>query len=399
MGTKAAPVADIGLEELMADPFAVYKELHSLGRVVWFPAIDRYCVTRHDDVIELEKNTEQFSVADLTSPTVRALGESILSKDGDSHRRERASCEPALRPKVVVEDWASVFQRNTDAIIDTFAARGSAELDQDFGSKIASRNIADMLGFRGVSEEAMLRWSRAIVGGCGNYARDGEVFAACDVARREIDEAIAEVADDLRRTPDASIISAMVQAEGDLSIEEMGRNASVIIGGGINEPNHAISTEVLGLLSNPGQLAEVLEDDSEQVWKRAFEETMRWIAPLGITLRKTVHAGEFAGVHLDEGVNLAGLLAGANRDGERYEDADKFIVNRPAKPHLGFGSGSHLCLGMWVARVSVGQIAVPTLFRRLPNLRLTEPVSMVGDAWTNWMFRGLSHLEVTWDVA
>ena len=399
MSIAIAPVADVQLADLMSDPFAAYATMRGLGRLVWVPALDRYCVTRHEDIVTMERDTERFSTADLTSPTVRALGQSIISKDGDAHRRERASCEPALRPKVIVEDWAPVFQRNADAIIDTFADRGRADLAKEFGGKLASRNIADMLGFRGVSEETMLRWARAIVGGCSNYMDDPALWAACDAARQEIDLAVSEAADRLRSRPDSSIISAMVHADGDLTEEEMGRNAAVIIGGGINEPNHAISIAVLGLLTNPDQRAQVEADPSGELWKKVFEEAMRWIAPIAITLRKTTSACEFAGVHLEEGAKLLGLFAAANRDEDRYEAPDSFDIGRAPQPHLSFGSGPHMCMGTWMARVSVGQIAVPTLFKRLPGLTLAEPVELVGDAWTDWMFRGLRRLDVAWELA
>jgi len=399
MSIATAPTSDIALAELLADPFTVYATMRSLGPIVWVPALGRYCVTDHDQIVTMERDSERFSTADLSSPTVRALGQSIISKDGEAHRRERASCEPALRPKVILDDWAPVFQRNTDAIIDTFVDRGRADLAEDFGSRLASRNITDMLGFDEVSDETMLRWSRAIVGGCGNYLDDPDVWAACDTARSEIDDAVASSADRLRSEPDASIISAMANADGNLSVEEMGRNAAVIIGGGINEPNHAITIAVLGLLTNPEQRAQVEADTSGDQWKRVFEESLRWIAPLGITLRKTRHAGEFAGVHLDEGANLLGMFAAANRDPERHENPDAFNINRAAQPHLSFGSGPHMCMGVWMARMSIGQIALPTLFRRLPGLRLAEPVKVVGDAWTDWMFRGLRHLDVGWETS
>jgi hypothetical protein len=244
----------------------------------------------------------------------------------------------------------------------------------------------------------MLAWARAIVAGCGNYVQDSQTWDACDDARREIDEAVAEAVARLRSEPDASIVSAMANADEELTLEEIGRNASVIIGGGINEPNHAISTAVLGLLSNPEQRAAAEADPTGKLWAKVFEEAMRWIAPLGVTLRKTLHAGEFAGVHLDEGVNVMGMYAAAHRDSDRYDTADAFDIHRPPKPHLAFGSGAHMCMGAWMARVSVGKIAVPTLFRRLPNLRLAHPVDVVGEDWVNWMFRGLSRLEVVWDV-
>ena len=62
-------------------------------------------------------------------------------------------------------------------------------------------------------------------------------------------------------------------------------------------------------------------------------------------------------------------LAAANRDPARWDRADDFDPGRRQQVHLGFGGGSHICLGMHVARAEIGT-AIGALVRRLPNLRL-----------------------------
>jgi cytochrome P450 len=81
-------------------------------------------------------------------------------------------------------------------------------------------------------------------------------------------------------------------------------------------------------------------------------------------------------------------------DSRQFENPDPIDIDRPRKAHLGFGSGAHYCLGAWVAKASVGQVALPMLFDRLPGLRLSgrRPVRAGG-----WVFRGLLDLPVAWD--
>jgi cytochrome P450 len=62
-------------------------------------------------------------------------------------------------------------------------------------------------------------------------------------------------------------------------------------------------------------------------------------------------------------------LAAANRDPARWEQPDRFDPSRSVLPHLGFGSGAHICLGMHVARAEI-RAAVGAVVARLPNLRL-----------------------------
>jgi cytochrome P450 PksS len=62
-------------------------------------------------------------------------------------------------------------------------------------------------------------------------------------------------------------------------------------------------------------------------------------------------------------------LASANRDERQFTDPDMLDVTRQPNRHLAFGLGSHFCVGASLARLE-GQIAISTLLRRFPDLRL-----------------------------
>jgi cytochrome P450 len=89
------------------------------------------------------------------------------------------------------------------------------------------------------------------------------------------------------------------------------------------------------------------------------------------------------------------MVGSANRDEKVFTDPDRFDLTRENGTHVAFGGGPHFCLGTWVSRAQIGAVALPTLFRRLPNLRLDdrEQVRMGG-----WVFRGVLNLPVRWDV-
>ena len=86
-------------------------------------------------------------------------------------------------------------------------------------------------------------------------------------------------------------------------------------------------------------------------------------------------------------------LGGANRDPAVFEEPDVVNIMRPDNRHLAFSHGPHYCLGAMLAR-SETQLALASLFRRFPSLRLVEDAPR----WkANQVFRGLETLPVAWE--
>ncbi|MFK4228027.1 cytochrome P450, partial [Streptomyces sp. NPDC019890] len=110
--------------------------------------------------------------------------------------------------------------------------------------------------------------------------------------------------------------------------------------------------------------------------------------------RQTTTEVELGGTLLPAGARLGVMLGSANRDERAFADPDAFDINRQGRAHVAFGGGPHFCLGSWTARAQVGQVSLPTLFRRLTGLRLSdsEPVRLGG-----WVFRGVLNLPVRWE--
>jgi cytochrome P450 len=65
------------------------------------------------------------------------------------------------------------------------------------------------------------------------------------------------------------------------------------------------------------------------------------------------------------------MLNAANRDPAYFPNPDKFEIRRENNKHIAFGSGIHFCVGATLARTE-GAIAVGSVLRRFPNLRLVD---------------------------
>lgn len=382
----------VSLDELYADPYPTYRELRRSSPVAWVPAAGRHLVTRHADVAYLEQHPEIFSAQEAGSLMTRVMGHTLLRKDGAEHLRDRRAAEPALRPRIVKNHWTPEFQRLSDELIDGFVDRGEAELFTAYAGPMAALSLAVVLGLR-ASAADMQEWSQAMMDGTGNYADDAAVWARSERAAAAVGAAVDEATARLRTDPDGSAISSMLHADDPLDPDSIRANVRVMIGGGLNEPRDAVLTALYGLLTRPDQLAAVQADQG--LCRTAFEEAVRWVAPIGMYPRQTTCETELGGVTLPAGTKLGVVLGSANRDEDVFADPDTFDIFRTSRHHLAFGGGPHYCLGTWTARAQVADVSLPTLLRRLPNLRLDPDRAT---RWGGWVFRGPLDLPVRWDA-
>ena len=99
------------------------------------------------------------------------------------------------------------------------------------------------------------------------------------------------------------------------------------------------------------------------------------------------------GIELEPEDRIFFMFGSANRDEAHFQDADKFDVRRDTAKSIAFGAGPHYCAGAWASRAMVADVALPSIFARLRDLRLddAEPVRIGG-----WAFRGLLNLPAAW---
>jgi cytochrome P450 len=395
--TSAAPIVDwVDPMAMSSDPYPTYRRLIDESPVAWAPALNQYLVTSFEACRTIEEDQQTFS-ANVTigasAQMHRALGaQPMVNKDDPEHASERRVINPALRPKSLRAGWGQVFEHNARTHLEAMRDQGRdhADLNRDYPAPVASQNLIDLLGFNGVDIAAMRRWSNALVEGIGNLFDDPEIWRRNDESRAEVEDLLGELIPYYRAHPDETITSAL--ANSGLSLTQIAANINLIISGGMNEPQHAITSAVWALSGHPEQREQVLADPA--VWPAVFDETVRWLSPIGMYPRQTTREVVLQGVPLPAGALIGVLIAAANRDNAAFERADDFDITRARRPHLAFGSGVHLCAGHWAARLAIGEIAVPLLYAELPGLRID---SRREEAWDGWFFRGLTALPVTWN--
>ncbi|MGY2844795.1 cytochrome P450 [Bradyrhizobium sp. USDA 4509] len=392
--TSAVPVVtDIAYQDLLDDPYPIFRRLREIAPAVFVAPAKLTLVTRFDDIMRIERDPATYSADNPASLVNKVMGPTFMRKDGAEHAIGRKAIEPSFRPATIKEHWAPQFTAIAEKLIDDLLATEEADLFSALAAPMASLSLMAMIGFRKMPWQTLAEWSQALIDGAGNYAADAEIERKAMQASAEVDAAIDAVLDDHRRQPNPSVLSSMINADPPMPIEAIRANIKVIIGGGLNEPRDAILTLVLGLLENPPQKNSVLA--KPDLWPAALEEAERWISPIGMYPRRVTRDVDLSGTTLPQDLQIGLCVGAANRDGSRFVEPDRFDVTRPKQSHLAFGAGPHFCAGTWVSRLTVGKIVAPMLFARLRNLRLRAEAPPVV---RGWVFRGPVTLPVRWDA-
>lgn len=389
---REAPVADwVKIDDLYRDPFPIYQRMRAEAPVHWVPAVNRYMVTSYAACHEIEQDEARFSANEHNSLMKRSMGHSMLRKDNPEHQVDRDSYGATLRPGTIKKHWNGLFAQNNEKYLGELLAKGpGADFVWDYAAPYTAENLRLICGFHNATQQDMQRWSQTMIDGTGNYADDPEVWAKAEASSAEVDAAIDEMLPYLAKNPDHSLLSNL--ASMPIPLEGIRANLKMTIGGGLNEPRDVLATTVWALLQNPEQLQAVRQDPA--LFPKAFEESVRWVAPIGMYPRETTQELVLEGISLPAGARLGVVLGAANRDPLVFEDPETFNIFREKKPHLAFGGGVHFCAGTWIARAQVAQVALPAIFEKLPNLRL-DPATASIDA--GWVFRGMTKMPVLWD--
>lgn len=385
-----APVDEtITLDALDRDPFPIYRRLRAQAPVCRVKSAGRTFLTKAADTKYVKDNPDLFSSDDPNTPMKRAFwAHTLMRKDGDEHRRERMAMAGAFAPRVIRDEWVPHYERIAKEYVARLPRGEVVDLFPALSGPYAARGLAILLGIERATDDEMQRWSQALIDGAGNFGWRDAPFARADRANEEMHTLFDSLQDQHRRQPGNSAFSVMLNADDPIAEKQIYANIKIAIGGGINEPRDALNTILFGLLTHPDQLAEVKQNGD---WDMAFEEGIRWVAPISASSRRATEATEIRGCLIPKGETIMTIQASANRDEDVMEDGERFNVYRDKIIHQSFGNGPHFCQGTHVARRAVAQVMLPMLFDRFPNMSLPDPDAVI---WRGFGFRGPVNLPV-----
>ena len=391
LATELAPVDEsISLRQLTLDPYPVYRRLRAEAPVLRVKSTGRTLLTKAVDTKRVKDDPDLFSSDDPLTPMQRAFrAHTLMRKDGPEHARERGAMAPSFSGRNIKGCWEPIYTRIANDFVSDLPRGETVDLFTSLAGPFAAHCLKHLLGIEEASDEDMQRWSQDLIDGAGNFGWDEQLFERTEKSNDEMDALFGRAIPRHTAEPNPSVLSVMVNADDPIPQSQIYSNVKIAIGGGINEPRDALLTILYGLLTNPDQMAEC---KSGEMWTDAFEEGVRWVAPIQASSRLVTADTEIRGYHIPKGETVMTIQASANHDEDLYDEPEKFNIFRPKAQHQAFGNGPHFCQGTHIARRMLAQIMLPMLFDRFPNMSLPVPE---GVQFYGFGFRGPRQLPVT----
>ncbi|KUN23624.1 cytochrome [Streptomyces antibioticus] len=398
--TQTEPVAYPQDRTCPYHPPTAYSSPHDgrpLARITLYDGRPAWLVTGHalartlltDPRLSTDRTRPDFPAPTERFAAVRNRRIALLGVDDPEHHTQRRMMVPSFTLRRAAELRPQI-QRIVDERLDAMVAQGPpAELVSAFALPVPSMVICALLGVPYADHDFFEGQSRRLLR--GPKASDTQD------ARDQLDAYFEELIDQKlkQERPGDGVLDELVHDRlrtGELDRVGVIALATILLVAGHETTANMISLGTFTLLQHPERLAELRE--RPELLPTAVEELMRMLSIADGLLRLATEDIEAGGETIRAGDGVVFATSVINRDEDVYPAPDTLDWHRSARHHVGFGFGIHQCLGQNLARAEM-EIALRTLFTRLPALRLAAPADEIpfkpGDT-----IQGMLELPVTW---
>ena len=348
-----------------------------------------WAITKHEDIIEIEKQNELFINDPRTTlmdiPTEDAIKEftggshllvrSLVHMDNPDHQLYRSLTQKWFAPPNLESlkiDIRNIAKEYVNKMVDY----GS---ECDFAKDIAIfyplRVIMSILGVPKEDEPRMLRLTQELFGGRDeDMIRDESETSSESNTITDFFEYFNALTEDRRKNPTNDVSSVIANAK--INDEQLGHLEAmsyyiIIATAGHDTTSSSTAGGILALIENPDQLLKLKNNPS--LMTSAVEETIRWVTPVKNFFRTATQNYDLKDREIKKDDSILLCYPSGNRDEEIFADPFKFKVDRSPNRHLAFGHGAHLCLGKYLAKIEM-EIFYEELFKKIDNIQLNgEP--------------------------
>ncbi len=354
------------------DPYPVYRRLRDEAPVYRDPDDRWWVLSRFDDVAGALRDWPTYSSKlgpAPENPDDDGRKYSVISMDPPRHDRIRGVLKGFFTPKAVAA-MEGALQAVVNHHLDRLRPGTTVDAMEAFAFSIPTDVIGDLLGVPQADRQQLRVWWEAFL-----TRHEGEVAMPTTAieANRKISAYIGDLIEERREHPGDDLISIVLNAtfddpeaggERSLTAHEVLMFANLLSAAGSETTQKLISNGLVALYDHPDQWQRIINDHS--LIPAAVNEALRYDTPSHWVARTLTEPVEKHGVTMAAGDWVLLLLGSANRDERRYEDPDRFIIDRPRGTDVYFGWGIHICLGQWLARREA-QLVFEYIAKKFPN--------------------------------
>jgi len=330
-----------------------------------------WSITRHQDILDLNRNFELLSSARGIRMEDQTYEEYLARRtfqetDPPEHSRTRVLVAKAFS-KPVIALFDAQIRKLCDDILDTALAKGRFDATKEIARQLPMRMLGQILG----TPDSDLDWlvekgDQLIANTDPEFTKhvldqaDTEAFRLMPFrspAGADLYQYAKELmADKQKRGDTTGVLHLILQPDshGNTISELEFRNFfCLLVAAGNDTTRYSIAASLFALANRP-QLLDQLRDGDDALWETAPDEFIRWASPTMHFRRTATRDFELHGKAVKEGDKVILWFISGNRDENAFADPFELDLARTPNRHVAFGQGGpHVCLGMWLARLEV----------------------------------------------
>jgi cytochrome P450 len=394
-------------------PHATFARLRKESPVAWIqeepPNSGFWAITKFDDVGQVSRDHETFTTTkgirlEEMAPDELEARRTMMEFDPPEHTRLRRLVSRGFTPRVIAT-YENAFRSLASQVLDNVLPRGEFDFVTEIARELPIRLLCRLLGVPEADADRLVTWGDQMISHTDpEYTQfvvdqvDTEEYRLLPFrspAALDVFEFAEEMAQERRKNPQDDIITTLLNAEPDgvpLTDLEFKNFFSLLMVAGNETTRHTLSHALTFLMNHRDQMDEL--SGNHDLMASATEEILRYSSVTMHFRRTATRDTELRGVPIAEGDKVVLYYVSANFDEDHYPDPFVFDINRNPTDQLAFGTGRHLCLGAWLARLEV-RVTLEELLPRLADIEISGPVQRLRSNF----IRGIKHLPVRVELA
>lgn len=375
-------------DEALLNPWPTYAELREMGPAVWLRDHNMFALTRYSSVFQVLQNGGAFpsSMGVMMNDEMnQVLRGNTLCSDGEAHDILRKVVIKPVTPSAL-KSLQDEISQEAETIVERLFRNGQFCAVGELGTYLPLTIVSNAVGLPEEGRERMMEWS------IGMFNCFGPMNERARNALPVLNELMAyahtqAVPGKLKPGSWAEAIHFAAD-RGDVPRAAVPVMMIDYMGPSLDTTIFAIGNGVWHFANNPDQWDLVRKDPS--LIPAAVNEILRIDAPIQDFSRYVADDFDLDGVLLPKGSRAIAFYGAANRDWRKFPDPDRFDVRRAnSGAHLAFGAGSHMCLGMNLAKLEMRALFT-SLAKRVNRFKIVEEERVLHN-----ILRGFKKLIVT----